>query len=548
MATFGDLRELPGEAQRKLQELLRRDWESQARKKVDETTRAVTGGLSVEELRAIFRGDPPTEKPNPRYKLFTKSFVFHIRPRYYQRGSTWFTHTFRLGWLSAWTFFIEVITGIILMIFYAPTPERAYGDMLNILSNVPYGNFMREMHRLGAELMVIAVALHMLRVYLTGSYKHPRQFTWLTGVILLLCTLLLSFSGYLLPWDQLAYWAVTIGTSMADKAPVGGAEVNLLLRGAPDIGAGGLLRFYLLHVLFVPLLTILFISVHYYKVSREHSISLPAVVEEGEMDEEKRRFAKERVDLLPELLTHEAFISVLVTALMIIGVVVWFNAPLEHQADPFVTPLDTKAPWYFLWIQGMLKLGDPTTMGVVLPTLIFALLFAVPYIDRNPSRLGKNRKVAIANGILFTLALAITSYMGTPQWGIETPPAPRILQDIAPQEGVGPLREMGYHGVELGIYETENWTMPANPNEFQRLFAQFQARVREADERVLEVENMRGEWDVEQWQPNMRRVHMRITWNKLDEAGQVVTDDRGEPVVDQYEKEVFLHEDAAAAH
>lgn len=545
MASFGDLRALPGQAQRKFEELLHRDWEDQARRKVDETTRAVTGGLSVEELRAIFRGDPATEKPNPRYKLFTKSFIFHIRPRYYQRGSTWFTHTFRLGWLSAFTFLIEVITGLILMVFYAPTPGTAYNDMLTILSNVPFGRFMRDLHRLGAELMVIAVSLHMLRVYLTGSYKHPRQFTWLTGVALLLMTLFLSFSGYLLPWDQLAYWAVTIGTSMADKAPLFGKEANLLLRGAPDIGAGGLLRFYLLHVVFVPLLAILFISIHYYKVSREHSISLPAVVEEGEMDEEKRKFAKERVDLLPDLLTHELFLSVLVTAVMVVAVAFWFHAPLEHHADPFVTPLDTQAPWYFLWIQGMLKLGDPTIMGVVLPTLIFVILFAVPYIDRNPSRLGKNRKVAIAMGILWILALVILTYMGTPQWGIVTPPAPRILQDIAPQEGVGPLRAIGYEGVELGTFETETWTMPSNPTEFQRLFAQFQARVHQADERTADVTNMKGEWNVEQWQPNMRRVHMVITWNKIAN-GQLVVDDKGNPVVEQYFKEVFLHQDAAA--
>lgn len=546
MASFGDLRELPGELQRKVQELLHQDWEKHARNKVDETTRAVMGGLSVEELRAIFRGDPPTEKPNPRYKLFTKSFLFHIRPRYYQRGATWFTHTFRLGWLSAFTFFVEVITGLILMVFYAPTPQTAYTDMLNIMSNVPFGRFVRDLHRLGAEMMVIAVALHMLRVYLTGSYKHPRQFTWLTGVALLLMTLFLSFSGYLLPWDQLAYWAVTIGTSMADKAPLFGREANLLLRGAPDIGAGGLLRFYLLHVVFVPLLTILTISIHYYKVSREHSISLPAVVEEGEMDEEKRKYAKERVDLLPDLLTHELFLTVAVTAFMIIAVTFWFHAPLEHHADPFVTPLDTKAPWYFLWIQGMLKLGDPTLMGVVLPTLIFALLFAVPYIDRNPSRLGKNRKVAIAMGILTVIALVILSWMGTPGWGIETPPAPRILQDIAPQEGVGPLRALGYEGVELGTYDTETWTMPGNPTEFQRLFAQFQARVRKANETTPGVTNMKGEWEVEQWQPTLRRVLMTITWNRV-ENGQIVNDDQGNPVVETYSKEVYLHRDSGHA-
>ncbi|HEX8684262.1 MAG TPA: cytochrome b N-terminal domain-containing protein [Ardenticatenaceae bacterium] len=329
MLGLGDLRDLPREAQRKLDELLNLDWEEKARDKVDETTRAVSGGLSVEELRAVFRGDPPTEKPNPRYKLHTKSFLMHLRPRYYQRASTWFTHTFRLGWWSTFFFFVETITGLILMVWYAPTPAEAYYDMLNIFSNVPFGKFMRDLHRLGAELMVISVTLHMMRVYFTGSYKHPRQFTWLTGVVLFLLTLLLSFSGYLLPWDQLAYWAVTIGASMADKAPLIGREVQLLLAGAPAIGANGLLRFYLLHVLFVPLLAILVISIHYYKVSREHSISLPAAVEEGEMDEERRRWAKERIDIIPDLMLHEIFLVVATLAAMILYVMATNIAPLE---------------------------------------------------------------------------------------------------------------------------------------------------------------------------------------------------------------------------
>jgi quinol-cytochrome oxidoreductase complex cytochrome b subunit len=182
--------------------------------------------------------------------------------------------------LSTLMFIIETITGLILMVYYTPAP-LAFSNYDNILSNVNFGKFLRDMHKLGAELMVITVALHMARVYFTGSYKHPRQFTWLTGVVLLLVTLFLSFSGYLLPWDQLAFWAVTIGTSMAEAAPLFGYQVNLILRGSQDIGAGGLLRFYLLHIFLLPLLAIIFISIHYYKVSREHGISLPAAVEEN---------------------------------------------------------------------------------------------------------------------------------------------------------------------------------------------------------------------------------------------------------------------------
>ena len=171
------------------------------------------------------------------------------------------------------------------MIWYAPSPDRAYSDMTRLLSLVPFGQFMRDLHRLGAEMMVIAVTFHMVRTYLTGSYKAPRQFTWFTGVILLVVTLFLSFSGYLLPWDQLAFWAVTIGTSMAEAVPpqLVGETVNLLARGAPDISANGLLRFYLLHVFFLPSILVLFFFVHYYKVVH-FGISLPAHEEEVGQD------------------------------------------------------------------------------------------------------------------------------------------------------------------------------------------------------------------------------------------------------------------------
>lgn len=194
----------------------------------NERVRAIAAGLSLEELRAMSRGEPPTERPNPRYLAHTTSLLLHIRPRYYRKASTWFTHTFRLGFLAVFFFMVEIFTGLILMVYYVPTPEGAYASILRLMSGVPFGELLRDIHRLAAEAMIIVVVLHMLRTYLTGSYKGERTFTWLTGVALLLVTLGLSFSGYLLTWDQLAYWAVTIGTSMAEAVPLIGQEVNLI--------------------------------------------------------------------------------------------------------------------------------------------------------------------------------------------------------------------------------------------------------------------------------------------------------------------------------
>ncbi len=511
-------------------------WEAQVVGKVEETTRAVLAGIGLRELRAILRGDGATERPNPRYKAHVKSFILHIRPKYYQRGSTWFTHTFRLGFFSAFFFIIETITGLILMIFYAPSPATAYSDMLNILGNVPFGQFMRDLHRLGAELMVAAVALHMLRVYLTGSYKHPRQFTWLTGVVLLLATLLLSFSGYLLPWDQLAYWAVTIGTSMADAAPVGGTQANLLLRGAPDIGAGGLLRFYLLHILLVPLVAIVFISIHYYKVAREHSISLPAAVEEGDLPPDEKKHAEQRIDLIPDLLTHEIFLTALGLFIMSLLVTTGYHAPLEHHANPQRTPFHTKSPWYFLWIQGLLKLGDKTLMGVVLPTAIFGLLFAVPYIDRNPSRLAKNRPIAIFLSIVFVIIMLMLSYMGTPAWGIAAPPQAEIFQAFIPEEGVGifvtspgPVRELGYENLPVGEYKVDEFVAPENPTRFEQILADFKAQTLEAF-----GEGTKATMLIEPWQHNLKRVTMRIDWE----------DPAKRPEDTVAEQSAFIHKEA----
>jgi len=442
------LSDLRANAAGELKRLREYDWKAYAAGVTDYVVRGIMAGLSARELRSILRGDEPTEKPNPRYKAQVKSFTLHIRPKYYQRGSTWFTHTWRLGWFATFFFVVETITGIVLMIFYAPTPERAYGDMLEIMSNVPFGLFMRDMHRLGAEGMVAVVILHMMRVYFTGSYKGERAFTWFTGVILLLVTLVLSFSGYLLPWDQLAYWAVTIGTSMAEAAPLIGREVNLLLRGGIDIWAGGLLRFYLLHVLLLPLLAIIFISIHYYKVAREHSISLPAPIVEGDISKEEKKYQEERIDLIPDLLIHEIMLTAVAMFLMVVAVATFFHAPLEYTADPQITPLHTEAPWYFLWLQGMLKLGDKSLMGIILPTVIFALLFVVPWIDRNPHRLARKRPVAIGIGVLTTIIFVILTYMGTPGYGIVTPPAQDILSHIVPATHPGPFRELPWDEIE----------------------------------------------------------------------------------------------------
>lgn len=567
----------------------------------DNTTRAITAGMGIADTRAFFRGDPPIEKPNPRYKVHVNAFFAHIRPKYYEKSSTKFSHTFALGYLSAYMFILETITGVILMVFYTPSDRRAYEDIIKIMAEVPFGQLMRDLHRVGAELMVLFVVLHMTRVFLTGSFKPPaRSFTWMTGVVLLILTFALSFSGYLLPWDQLAYWAVTIGTSMAKSVPpkeILGYYFNLIMRGGDTINQNGLLRFYLMHVFALPAITIVMISVHYYRVARTHGISIPAGEEESP-DPAVRKAAKERVDYLPELFTRELLWAA-ITTFLVTAYSAWvFHAPLQEHSNPLRTPLHTTAPWYFLWIQGLLKdafvlpairaldqaliavarfmgmelppdatiivpfYDSPAWMGVIVPTIIIpALFFGTPYINEywekfwgsKPSRqLLKNRKGTVVVAILSTIFMMIIWYQGTPFYGVVAPPAVEIGQQFIPEEGVlppvplipddwGPVRRMGYYNLPEGEYDLSKYAVPPpNATEFERMLVAMQqeimrrGRLWDEGDKQHGLPNPRGVFTVKQWQNNgLKRISLKITWDKLSPS------DQGE-----YDRVIYLHKDA----
>ncbi len=424
---------------------------------IDESVERFTAGLNINDIREALRGDAPSRRPNPRLTPHSDAFWLHMRPGYYHQAMTGLYPTFRLGWLSTYFFFIEIITGLFLMIFYTPSPDAAYTNMVDILSNVPLGQFIRDLHRLGAEGMVLFVALHMIRTFATGSYKKPRQFTWFSGMLLLIFTLFLSFTGYLLPWDQLAFWAVTIGTSMAEAVPpqVVGTDVNLILRGAPDIGAGGLLRFYLAHVFLLPMLLTVFLGVHYYKVVL-HGPSLPPRSEEIGQDTAKRIPPEKRVYFIPDIATSELMWFGAASFIMVVLCVWCFHAPLEHHANPASTPLHTTAPWYFLWLQGMLKLGDKVLMGVLLPGFLLAAFMVWPYLDTTPSRRYAHRKIALSIACLFITTMLVLTYMGTPNYGVESSGDVEVAQALAPVEGVGPLRAVPFDQLKNGVYCTDD--------------------------------------------------------------------------------------------
>ena len=431
--------------------------------KGDEIVERVTAGMNTSDIRSALRGDEP-RRPNPRLRPHADGFWFHIRPSFYHTEVTRIYPTFRLGWLSTFMFVWETITGIFLMIFYTPQPGTAYSDIWNILANVPLGELMRDLHRLGAEVMVLVVALHMLRTFVTGSYKQPRQFTWLTGMLLLVFTLVLSFSGYLLPWDQLAYWAVTVAVSAAEAAPpaeIVGKNINLLVRGAPTFGAGGLLRWYLLHVLVLPLLTAVFFFVHYYKVVL-HGHSLPPGQEQVGEDTAKRVPKTNRTYFTPDLLTSELMWTALTTLLLIVGALWFYEAPLESQANPLVTPLHVVAPWYLAWSQGWLKLADKVIIAFIFIPALATAFFVMPYIEVGKSRRYADRRVGLSVAMLFMAFMLVSNWMGSPEYLVESSPDQEVFQELIPQEGESHLLAIPYEDLELDTFGPGD-VVPGNP-------------------------------------------------------------------------------------
>lgn len=535
--------------------------------RLDDSFTRLTSGLTWDDVRGVLRGDPPP-KPNPRVKPHTEGFWFHIRPTFYHEAVTSLYPTFRLGFLSALFFTIEIITGIYLMIFYTPSPERAYSSMIDILTNVPFGSFVRDLHRLGAEVMVIVVTLHMIRTFTTGSYKKPRQFTWFTGVVLLVVTLGLSFSGYLLPWDQLAFWAVTIGTSMADAAPVLGPTVNLILRGAPDIGAGGLLRFYLLHVVLLPLIGIIFLAVHYYKVVR-WGLSLPPEMEAVGEDNARKVPPDKRVNFLPDIATNEIMYAGVAIAILAISAATWYSAPLESHSNSLVTPLHTVAPWYFYWLQGLLKiphiipflpegiatgidrffanvlgLTPKVLWGIVVGPLVFVLLFAIPYIDPNPSRRYGQRKVMLTLGALFAVLILYLSLAGIPT-GVPVTgfgfvggtPATEIGQEFMPDEGDGDLMKIPFDQMVVGDYTVSPDPGVADAPELnsiiQEIYYDMQRRMNNADPNGKKLStDTTAKVQISEVQPDLKQVTLVINY----------TDETGTPLT--FSKYKFLHRDS----
>ncbi len=380
---------------------------------------------------------PADDRPS-RLKKITQNFFFHIHSPVAHPESLKPTTTFGLGVILGCLFLILLVTGLLLMLYYTPSVERAYASVKDIVFVIKGGRYIRNLHRWAGHGMVIAALLHLLRVFYTGSYLKRRALNWNIGIAMLIITLLLSFSGYLLPWDQLAFWAVTIGSniaaSMRELTDVlgltavfdPGGLVKRLLIGDETVGQPALSRFYMLHVILLPLTLLVLMGWHFWRIRKDGGLARPAGTEvrggylgagppTHSIKAEKEAPIKTkdlRVTTWPTVLWAElALLAACCAVLMALAF--FFDAPLREQANPMLPENPAKSPWYFLGIQELVSYSA-FTGGVLIPLLFMVFLVSLPLKDREDRYAGiwfsgaKGRRLSIYSGLY---AFSLTSFL-----------------------------------------------------------------------------------------------------------------------------------------
>jgi ubiquinol-cytochrome c reductase cytochrome b subunit len=316
-----------------------------------------------------------------------------------------------LGSVALFLFLVQTFTGALLAFNYAPTPGDAYNSLRYILAEVTGGRLMRGLHHWGASMMIVVVVLHMIQVFLYGAYKKPREATWMAGVVLLLLTLAYALTGYLLPWDNRAYWGTVVTTQLAARAPILGPYLLRLLGSEGEVGVVTFARFYGLHVLLLPPATTLLIALHVYLV-RKHGVA-PAI--DDELRPQKKFFPEQAFRDTVAVFSAFAILFVMAVAVRV---------PLEQLADPTDTTYIPRPEWYFLFLFQTLKLfpGPLEMVGaVVLPGLAVLVLLLVPFIDRGQVRRVTQRTFAAA--VVF---LALLGWTGLTVAAVASTPKPVV--------------------------------------------------------------------------------------------------------------------------
>ncbi|MBI1950018.1 MAG: cytochrome b N-terminal domain-containing protein [Acidobacteria bacterium] len=368
-------------------------------------------------------GTPNTDRSRSSF-VFGNVFL-HLHPVRTHRWSLRWSTTWGLGIASVSAFLITLVTGVLLMFYYKPYPDVAYDAIKDIHFVVPTGRFIRNLHRWAGNIMAVSVLLHMARTFYTAAYRKPREFNWVVGMVLLVVTLGLAFTGYLLPWDQLAYWAITIGANIAQSPrevtdalgmtavfDPGGLQ-KLLLLGSEDVGAEALIRFYLLHVMILPLVLVLLIAVHFWRIRKDGGLTRPedadrrvggpagihpsfteapqktyhlAAVVRGRTAAVGRG-PEGTVPAMPHLFYAE-MAALMLTVFVCLLLSLLIDAPLKELANPSVPENPAKAPWYFLGLQELVSFSA-FMGGIGIPAIVILGLALIPYLDRETTGTGE---------------------------------------------------------------------------------------------------------------------------------------------------------------
>jgi quinol-cytochrome oxidoreductase complex cytochrome b subunit len=306
------------------------------------------------------------------YRSYFNTFVLHFRPRTVTDRTLRFNLTFGLGGSAAVLIFLLFSTGLLLKFAYEPHPTVAYESIVSLQYEVPFGGLIRNIHHWSANLLLVVAFLHLLRVFFTGAFHAPRRLNWVIGLGMLCLVVMSNITGYLLPWDQLAFWAITIVTGMLEYVPLIGLWLQEMVRGGAEMGPDTMSNFFALHTAVLPILLIALMPFHFWRIRKARGL---VVLRSPDEDAD---VTGQRVETIPNLLLREIVMALVVVAgIMLFSVIV--DAPLLAKANPGLSPNPTRAPWYFAGMQEMLLHFHPSFSLFAIPLLVTAGLFCMPY-------------------------------------------------------------------------------------------------------------------------------------------------------------------------
>ncbi len=367
-------------------------------------------------------------------KSILSSLILHLHPARLPENVLRFTHTFGLGGMAALLFVIQVSSGMLLRFVYEPFPGKAYESIVALQNEMLFGQLVRNIHHWSGILLIIVLLLHLLRVYFTGAFHNKRQFTWIIGLGLFITIILANFTGYLLPWDQLSYWAITVSTNMLLYIPLIGEWLQQIIVGGVEVGSSTLLFFYTMHTGFIPLFIVILMVFHFWRIRKAGGVVIPE-------DDDKLKY----VATIPNLVVRELVVAlVLIAGILLLST--FFNAPLQAKANPDLSPNPSKAPWYFMGLQELLLHFHPLFAVLIIPAIILIALFLLPYLQYDSDKKGrwffsdKGQKMGVITAIfafVLTLCFVIADeYMaGISTWLSDFPTS--ITDGLLPLSVIG---------------------------------------------------------------------------------------------------------------